>query len=342
MILSIIKVESIKQPKIAQGIESKAKTNSTIRRIQRFFKEQFLCPQAASRFVFNLFDWGKLIVLTLDRTNWKFGKCDINFLVICGVYKGYSIPLCWIMLPHKGNSSTEVRINLLEMLSIIMPLSRIKFLLADREFIGYDWFQYLEKSGIPFCIRLKENALVMDTKRGGLIKFKNLFHNVSITQHRELYQRISGAFLRIFVTRTATGELLILAISGDDNIFDAFELYRDRWSIETMFKSFKSSGFNFEDTHQVNLERLSKIMILLTIAYSWSVKIGEIKNNIVPIKIKKHARQEFSLFAYGLRAIQTILLKGTKKLHKKLMLLLEKITLNKDFSLSLSKATVVY
>jgi len=34
-------------------------------------------------------------------------------------------------------------------------------------------------------------------------------------------------------------------------------------------------------------------MILLSIAYSWLVKIGEIKNNIVPIKIKNHGRPEF-------------------------------------------------
>jgi len=342
MVLAIIKVGSVQQPKIAQGIQSKAKTSSIIRRIQRFFEQQVLCPKIASKFIFSLFCWEKTIALTLDRTNWKFGKCDINFLVICGVYKGYSIPLCWLMLPHQGSSDLTIRINLLEMLLMIMPISRIQFLLADREFIGCDWFKYLEKSRIPFCIRIKENTLVADTKRGGLIKLKNLFYNISITQDRELHQRISGVFLRIFATRTATGELLILAISGNDNIFDAFELYQNRWSIETMFKAFKSSGFNFEDTHQVNLERLSKMMILLTIAYSWSVKIGEIKNNITPIKIKKHARPEFSFFFYGLRAIQTILLKGTKKLQQKLVILLEKITLNKRVFPNLSKITVVY
>lgn len=74
------------------------------------------------------------------------------------------------LLPHKGNSKTNFRINLMGMLLLIVPINRIKFLLADREFIGKEWFQYLENKGIRFCIRMKENTLVHDTHRGGQIK----------------------------------------------------------------------------------------------------------------------------------------------------------------------------
>lgn len=104
---------------------------------------------------------------------------------------------------------------------------------------------------------------------------------------------------------------MILAISSDnlDNTFDALALYKIRWSIETMFKTFKSAGFNLEDTHQVYLDRLHKIMILLAIAYSWAIKIGEIKSDIKLIKIKNNGRSEFSLFRYGFQVIQTIFLK---------------------------------
>ena len=342
MILAIIKVRNIQQPKIAQAISSEAKTSSVIRCIQRFFEKEFLCPRAASRLIFSMFDWEEKITLTMDRTNWKFGKNDVNYLMICAVYKGISIPLCWILLPHQGSSNTANRIDLIEMLLGIIPVNRIKFLLADREFIGAEWFQYLKKTGIPFCIRLKESMLVIDTRRGGLIKLKKLLYNVAATTHREFHQKLSGVFLRVFATRTDAGELLILAISGDDNELDAFLVYRTRWSIETMFKAFKTSGFNLEDTHQVYLDRLCKIMILLSIAYSWAVKIGEIKNNITPVKTKNHGRPEFSFFRYGLEVIQTILLKGTHKFQQKLFNLLEKIALNKRVFPSLSKITVVY
>lgn len=341
IILSMIKIGGVQQHKIAQASAIKAKTLSITRRIQRFFEQEFLCPQKASRLIFSLFDWDEKIVLTLDRTNWKFGITDINILVVCGIYRGYSIPLCWILLPHQGNSNTSQRIDLIEMLSEFMPLTRIRFLLADREFIGVDWFQYLRAVNIPFCIRTKESMLVSDTRRGGKIKLKELFCHLVLGQFRELQQTVSGLNLRIFGTRTESGELLILAVFGSDDLHDAFALYSARWSIETMFKSFKTAGFNFEETHQKKLERLYKMMILLTIAYAWSVKIGEIKKDIQPIKIKKHGRPEFSWFSYGFRAIQTILLKGAQ-LQNKLFKLLENITLNKALLPCLTKVTVVY
>jgi len=341
IILSFIKIGNVQQHKIAQGTRIKAKTNSIVRRIQRFFASEFLCHKTASKFIFSLFNWEEKISFTIDRTNWKFGKIDINFLVISGIYTNYSIPLCWILLPHQGNSQMSSRINLIEMLLLVVSLNRIKFLLGDREFIGAEWFRYLSEKGIPFCIRIKENMLVFDTRQGGRIKLKKLFRHLSVGQCRELQQVVSGTMLRIFGTRIATGELLILAVSGDDDLFDALDLYSKRWTIETMFKAFKSSGFNFEDTHQQNLERLCKMMILLAIAYAWAIRVGEIKNDLAPIKIKNNLRPEFSLFTYGFRTIQTILLKGAD-LQNRLFHLLTNITLNKAFLPSVAEITVVY
>lgn len=341
MLLSLIKVGSVQQNKIAQGSTINTKTSSIIRRIQRFFEQQSLDSHRAIACIFSLFTWEEKITLTMDRTNWKFGKIDINFLVIGGIYGNYSIPLCWVLLPHRGNSQTAQRIDLLERLLLVIPLNRIKTLLADREFVGEDWFFYLKEKNLPFCIRLKENMLVNDVRRGGKIKLKNLFNYLSLGQSRELYQAIAGVQLRIFGTRIIGGELLILAVYGDDDLLDAFNLYAKRWTIETMFKSFKSAGFNFEDTHQQNLERLYKMMILLAISYSWAIRIGEIKNEIKPIKIKSNQRPEFSVFSYGFRAIQTILLKGTI-LQKKLLSLIANITINKPFLSELANVAVVY
>jgi len=342
IILGALKVGSVLQGKIAQGTSIQAKTASITRRIQRFFEKEFLPAEAVSKLIFKLFDWDNEIVFTLDRTNWRFGKREINFLVISAIYKHYSIPLCWILLPHKGNSDTNTRIALIEkLLLVIEPLHRIKILLADREFDGSDWFKYLDENKIPFCIRLRENRIVIDVRKGGTINLKKLFQHLSFGDYRELEQKVSGIYLRIFGTRTATGELLILAVSGDANLFDAFELYSNRWTIETMFKCFKSAGFNFEDTHQKDLERLYKLMSLLAIAYAWSVKIGELKNTIKPIKMKNNTHPEFSWFTYGFRTIQTILLKGVK-LQQELLNLLADISLNKEVSPCLAKITVVY
>jgi len=341
MILSLVKAGSAQQHKIAKNISSNAKVNSIIRRIQRFFEEQVISMNAVARLLFNLFELPEKITLTMDRTNWKIGIIDVNFLVIGFLYNGYTIPLQWILLPHRGNSAADVRIQLLESIFEIIPPERIDYLLADREFIGAEWFQFLAAKNIAFCIRIKENMLIMDTRSGGTIKLSEFFKYLTPNQFREIQQRFCGIDVRIFGTRTQLNEFLILAVFDDGNLNDPFELYRNRWGIECMFKSMKSAGFNFEDTHQKDHQRLSKMMALIAIAYAWSIKIGEIKNAIKPISIKKHERKEFSLFTYGFRAIQ-ILLSKPPKIQKKFLLLLEKIALKLAISPDLAEITVVY
>jgi hypothetical protein len=52
----------------------------------------------------------------------------------------------------------------------VFDVSTIKFLLADREFIGAQWLDFLHKNNVPFIIRIKANQLV--TIQGG--KTQNL------------------------------------------------------------------------------------------------------------------------------------------------------------------------
>lgn len=43
----------------------------------------------------------------MDRINWKFGKIDINILMISVCYKGVGILLIWKFLFKKGNLNRE-------------------------------------------------------------------------------------------------------------------------------------------------------------------------------------------------------------------------------------------
>lgn len=54
----------------------------------------------------------------------------------------------------------------------------------------------------------------------------------------------------------------------------ANEIYKQRWQIESAFKALKSSGFNIEDTHLTELDRVEKLFALVIIAFTWAYKIG--------------------------------------------------------------------
>ena len=70
---------------------------------------------------------------------------------------------------------------------------------------------------------------------------------------------------------------------------DPIAHYAKRWQIETLFGCFKSKGFNFEETHIVQPERISKLIALLVIAFAH--KVGEWRNEMTLIPIKKHGRK---------------------------------------------------
>ena len=60
---------------------------------------------------------GKRVHISMDRTCWKFGVTNINFLVVAIHHHDVGIPIYFKLLPTRtknGNSDTEQRISILE------------------------------------------------------------------------------------------------------------------------------------------------------------------------------------------------------------------------------------
>jgi len=87
----------------------------------------------------------------------------------------------------------------------------------------------------------------------------------------------------------------------------AGSLYKERWQIESAFIALKSSGFNIEDTHLTDLDRIDKLFALVLVAFVWAYKIGIYLNELNPIKIKKHGRKAKSVFKYRLTYLSKVL-----------------------------------
>jgi len=96
--------------------------------------------------------------LILDRTNWKFGKKDINFLVLAAKVGSVTFPLFFSLLDHQGCSDFEQRQTLLEKFRKTFGFQFIRSFTADREFIGKEWIQYLCDHDIPFLSALRTIA----------------------------------------------------------------------------------------------------------------------------------------------------------------------------------------
>ena len=98
---------------------------------------------------------------------------------------------------------------------------------------------------------------------------------------------------------------------------EAQSVYKERWQIETAFRALKSSGFNIEDTHLTDIDRINKLFALVLVAFVWAYKIGIFLDTVCPIKIKKHGRKAKSLFKYGLTFLANALFSNDIEKFKK-------------------------
>ena len=313
LILSMLKLSTVSYSKLCLVLNPEVKKESNYKRIQRFVKEFNFCQKGYIQFVWKLFvsknEW---VALSVDRTNWKFGKSNINILLIGISYKGTAIPLIWQLLDKRGNSSTAERIALMNKLLGQLNLEQkkqIKCLLADREFIGKEWLSYLKKMSFTFVIRIRNNSLMRKFGKIKEVKVSAYFsqkHFKALRKPRIIF----GHKLYIGGQKTAGKEWLILI--SDLPISQGKIFYGERWGIEVFFGSCKIRGFNFEDTPITKPERLSNLVFLIALAFVWALKTGESllkKGYRIPIKkLKNRKAKLFSLFRIGLDFLKERLL----------------------------------
>jgi hypothetical protein len=308
IIFSLFTIKNISLPKLALGIETTAKPDSIVKRIYRFLSLQTIEELSFARFVLSLLNLKKF-VLIIDRTNWEFGKAKLNILYLAISYNNIAIPILLKMLDNSGgSSSTEDRIGLLEKFLKISNPSQIEALLGDREFFSEEWIKFLTINKIRFVFRAKCNQLVRH-RNGGKVPIKAIIQGFPYDSwiHFNRISLIYSAKVRISC-KIIRNDYLILIYSSEITKSESVRLYKLRWEIESMFKAMKTQGFKIENTHITMIDRLSKMLYIIIIAFAFITKFGFLCHKIKPIKIKKHGRRLFSIFTYGLNIMHKILL----------------------------------
>ena len=80
-----------------------------------------------------------------------------------------------------------------------------------------------------------------------------------------------------------------------------------------MFRGFKFSGFNLEDTLQRDIAKFEKLLAIVMIAFTWAYITGiYCDNHLKEIRILKHGRNTKSFFKYGLEFITQALMNPNK------------------------------
>jgi len=301
----MIELGSVKHKKLAQATHGSIVT-SNIRTIERFFGNYFISSHCLGLIIYdllNLKQYGKLTVI-LDRTNWNLGGKCINIFVATIVLGNTSIPIALEVFNKNGTTNFANQKALLEQVIDLIGLKNIKVILADREFVGNKWMNLLCQKKIPFVIRIRNNFLI--EFKGVKIKAYSLMETVTRKEHREFKVKLGSLRVRLAATRTHEGELVMVVapIYFHGNLL---KQYKIRWLIELYFRSIKTKGFNLEETHMTDPDKIKGLMAVIAIASALAVATGRFRNQIKKIPIKKHGYPAYSIFTYGIDLFRAIL-----------------------------------
>ncbi len=248
--------------------------------------------------------------LTLDRSEWKMRGKWVQVTMIGIAHQGMSIPLLWQVYNGQGNTAYSTRKALLECFHQWIERQENQHIwwLADREYIGKEWFKELLLRKMQFCIRLRKNVTLIHQHKK--IKLHELFECATLrtlSKPRKLY----GANLYLAGQKLENGDYFIVGSATKTK--NLARIYEQRWQIETLFAAYKSRGFNLESC-RVNLaKRIKTLLFVLSIAAVWALKTGQWllkQGKQIPLKtFKDQSTQPWkSLFRWGLDHLQNITL----------------------------------
>lgn len=301
LILGLIQVRRVTLNSLALCFEGSASQDSKTKRISRFLSSLRFPYEAMSRYIWSRFATEEATVLSLDRTNWKFGRLNINILMLSICYRGYGIPLIWKLLDKRGNSSQAERISLMERFLATIQTDQIVRLVADREFIGAKWLNWLDEHRIHYIIRIRANQY-LEPEKGTAKQARSLFGAGTWKTLRKA-RNLKGVWVFVGGQKLPNGDYLILV--SNIPIERGRHYYTKRWDIEILFGALKTRGFNFEDTHLTDYQRIEAMIGLLGLAFAWVVLVGDwISQGGKNIPIKKHGRRAKSMFRTGLDFIR--------------------------------------
>ncbi len=315
-ISGIVGSKSSQLPHIATKVPDRAKPDSRVKRLSRWLgndeikEEIYFLPYAAMLLTHLALE---TLVLVMDGSGVGRGCCALMIHVI---YKGRALPLAWVVRQcPKGHFPEALHIELVELVSELIPEGTKVVFLGDGEFDGVDLQDTINEAGWWYACRTAKSTVAtweevtfhLDTlgcsiKPGKLIELKE----VQFT--RDAY----GPVMVLCCWAKGEAEPLYL-VSNMSSAEDAIDYYKKRFRIETFFSDQKSRGFNIQKSHLEDPQRLSRLLIASCLAYIWIVYLGSLcKKEGWQSIIHRRKRCDLSLFQLGLRLIEYFLNEGLK------------------------------
>ena len=171
MLHALCVVQTVSLHKLASAMPTSVERDSNQRRIQRFIANYALNLDLVAMMIFSLLPVKNGLVLSMDRTNWKFGEFNINILTLGITYKGVAFPLLFSLLNKRGDSNWEERKDIMERFIRLLDMTASTALWPTASSSAMEWIGWLTTKGFDtisvFGRYLGCQALPTEVERGG-------------------------------------------------------------------------------------------------------------------------------------------------------------------------------
>lgn len=280
MLVNVIQTyQNLQLEKLAGNLPLPVKYESRRRHIQRWLKLEVLTVAniwypIIKEIIKRKFVTNNIIELIIDRTQW--GSRNI-FMVGVRVGKR-SLPVGWTILKKKGASNLQEQKEVLEPVLELLKEYKI-IVIGDREFHSAKLGEWLKNKQVWFILRQRKNTKIRE-KNGEYQRLdarqiirgkKEILLNVEVTLESPSIYNIIIYWQRKYRDKGEEEPWYLLTNMDDKN--EVVKKYKNRMSIEAMFKDYKTGGYNLEEA-KMNEERLEKMLIVVAIAYTMSEENG--------------------------------------------------------------------
>lgn len=236
---------------------------------------------------------GQRVQLLIDRV---LLRNQHNILVVSIGFRRRSIPLVWRALPHRGSSNLTDQQDLIQTAVSLLPQGVRLSLHGDSEFRSQELFGWLREQGYDAMLGVRGQLWVYDTAEPSAdgqplaarvaalspqtAHGRKRKHRTSpLTYLAQVYvgqeQRTGPVNIIAWWERDDDRKVVLHAVMTNLPANARTKAYgKRRMWIETVFRDWQSGGFQLNQCGVPSTDRLTRLLLVLAIAYLWLVSLG--------------------------------------------------------------------
>ena len=220
---------------------------------------------------------GQTIVLMMDQSKMSDG---FEILMVSIRVKERALPILWRVIATEGEIGFNVQEPLLRTVARMIPVETKVILMADRFYGTPSLVALCQELGLSYRIRLKSN-LSLHHEGAELSGLEMAKLGLSQLEGAKLCGKVLTNIG--FIHEAPHEDSWVIAMDAKPSRAKVLD-YGLRWGIESMFSDLKSRGMGMAKTQLRTAARLSRLLLVLTVAMMWAVSTGWLEHNPDPIK----------------------------------------------------------